>query len=98
MVRAPTAAEAPVDVRPGPRRRSGDADSRPVTRGMREHQEPWECAGRLARSRWWDLVSFPGRRVCRADVRASLDEGRHGCLTSCPYCRLQILTPCLSTS
>src|SRR4051812_29951454 len=31
-----------------------------------------------------DLVSFPGRRVCRGDVRASHDEGRHGCLTPCP--------------
>jgi hypothetical protein len=31
-----------------------------------------------------DLVSFPGRRVCRGDVRASHDEGGHGCLTPCP--------------
>ena len=38
-----------------------------------------------------DLVSFPGRRVCRGDVRASLDEGGHGCLTPCLCRRFQIV-------
>ena len=45
-----------------------------------------------------DLVSFPGRRACRADVRASLIRGRYDCLTACQCRRFQIWIPCLSTS
>src|SRR4051794_6044141 len=45
-----------------------------------------------------DLVSFPGRRACRADVRASLIRGRYDCLTGCQCRRFQIWMPCLSTS
>jgi hypothetical protein len=44
------------------------------------------------------LVSFPGLWVCRADVRASLDEGRHGWLLACQCCRFQIWMPYPSTS
>jgi TRAP-type uncharacterized transport system fused permease subunit len=45
-----------------------------------------------------DLVSFPGLWVCRAAVRASLDEGRHGWLLACQCCRFQIWMPSPSTN
>ena len=45
-----------------------------------------------------DLVSFPGLWVCRADVRAFLDEGRHGWLLACQCRRFQIWMPYPSTS
>src|SRR3954454_12828930 len=53
---------------------------------------------RAGRSVAPDLVSFPGRRACRADVRASLIRGRYDCLTACQCRRFQIWMPCLSTS
>jgi hypothetical protein len=62
------------------------------------NSEPDFLKRRVEQSMLRDLVSFPGLWVCRADVRASLDEGRHGWLLACQCRRFQIWMPYPSTS